>query len=34
MDTLASLLSENYKSMQEHDDEMTLNKNNTSAIQV
>lgn len=34
MDTLTSLLSENYQFMQEQDDEMILNKNNTSAIQA
>lgn len=30
----ASLLSENHKSMQEHDDKMILNENNTSIIQA
>lgn len=34
MNTPASLLSENYKSMQEHDDKIILNENNTSIIQA
>lgn len=34
MNIPASLLSENYKSMQEHDDRMILNENNTSIIQA
>lgn len=34
MNIPASLLSENYKSMQEHDDKMILNENNTSLIQA
>lgn len=34
MNILASLLSENYKSMQEHDDKMILNENNSSIIQA
>lgn len=34
MNIPASLLSENYKSMQEHDDKMILNENNTSIIQA
>lgn len=34
MNIPASLLSENYKSKQEHDDKMILNENNTSIIQA
>lgn len=34
MNIPASLLSKNYKSMQEHDDKMILNENNTSIIQA
>lgn len=34
MNIPASLLSENHKSMQEHDDKMILNENNTSIIQA
>lgn len=34
MNIPASLLSENYKSMQEHDDKMISNENNTSLIQA
>lgn len=34
MNILASLLSENLKSMQEYDDKMILSENNTSIIQA
>lgn len=34
MNIPASLLSENYKSMQEHDDKITSNENNTGIIEA